>query len=959
MDRSKKRQTFAPERPSSVAVGESKATGRYLTRPTLQFKRYSSPPGTLHLSEGIGQQSQTPNRAPSPDIGRRSGLSRKHYYGSLEALNSLHLHNGNELGESAGRFRMESGEIGVQPSMLQNGFVTRQGSGVHLENPEFQTRWYFKYFLGKVHQNFVGIDGSKSPFILSVCLTDADNYGVPQYRAILWRKTGGQKLCIPYQPNKPITPKAVLQAYGVNKVDKGPREVLNPEIQKELLVLEEQEGSVNFKFGILYAKQGQTTDDEVFSNVHVSEDFERFLELMGDKIELKGWQKYRGGLDVKNNMTGLHSLYTIYEGHEIMFHVSTMLPFTPDNPQQVERKRHIGNDIVIIVFQDWDDKSFSFSPPTIKSKFVHIYALVSYRKTDNSYRLTVFSEKNVPIFGPPLPCPPVFNDHQEFRDFLLVKLMNGEKAAYGSPTFSNRRQRTLDSLITRLLQDHMHEKLGARKSWNDVITDSSRGNRRKSMEKEQAFLQFGQSLKLKTIVKGDAPTSLASTSGNLKSEPWKPQCILEDFSTKIFCGDSWGDSLVLGTEDGIQMLQGAKHRYLFDKSVVAKQMSVVEAFGLLLFRVDKGKEFHSSKLYVFRLTDFEDEDEEPKTRQFCKNHRVEKSKGCHLFAVSQSGDGELKLAVAVGRKVTLLRWKHPVVWSTWSVGSNKDVADGFEIIKEVSVGEAPTLMTLVYTSSHESLVCVGYKHQFDLISEAGNVSKIHSIDKQKKATLVSAVDVYEEEESELLISFNHQSIFKRLTGEQSSSFSFQWNSAPNSVVCAFPYLLAFTTNTIEIRLVVNANLVHTLVLPKVCLISAKADIYFSASPPKSSNASSQATGSVQPPSASTVQEKTSLYKISTISLMGQFLDPPLSRKTHDDVHHAEPNAALDSSSEELSVTRQFSDSSLESQDTIDGDLPTKAPANITASCSQSRKVSEPVDPRGAVKYSSNGLWTTV
>ena len=33
-------------------------------------------------------------------------------------LNSLH-YTGNELGENAGRFRMESGEIGVQPSMLQ------------------------------------------------------------------------------------------------------------------------------------------------------------------------------------------------------------------------------------------------------------------------------------------------------------------------------------------------------------------------------------------------------------------------------------------------------------------------------------------------------------------------------------------------------------------------------------------------------------------------------------------------------------------------------------------------------------------------------------------------------------------------------------------------------------------------------------------------------------------------
>lgn len=52
-----------------------------------------------------------------------------------------------------------------------------------------------------------------------------------------------------------------------------------------------------------------------------------------------------------------------------------------------------------------------------------------------------------------------------------------------------------------------------------------------------------------------------------------------------------------------------------------------------------------------------------------------------MFAVSQSGEGELKLAVAVGRKVTLLRWKHPEVWSTWSVGSDENVVDGFETFK--------------------------------------------------------------------------------------------------------------------------------------------------------------------------------------------------------------------------------------------------------------------------------------
>ena len=53
------------------------------------------------------------------------------------------------------------------------------------------------------------------------------------------------------------------------------------------------------------------------------------------------------------------------------------------------------------------------------------------------------------------------------------------------------------------------------------------------------------------------------------------------------------------------------------------------------------------------------------------------------------------------------------------------------VIQEVTVGEAPILMTLVFTSAHESLVCVGYKHQFELISESGNVSRIHVVDKQK------------------------------------------------------------------------------------------------------------------------------------------------------------------------------------------------------------------------------------
>jgi hypothetical protein len=36
-----------------------------------------------------------------------------------------------------------------------------------------------------------------------------------------------------------------------------------------------------------------------FKKERGSKEFERFLTILGNKIRLKGWDKYRGGLDVK------------------------------------------------------------------------------------------------------------------------------------------------------------------------------------------------------------------------------------------------------------------------------------------------------------------------------------------------------------------------------------------------------------------------------------------------------------------------------------------------------------------------------------------------------------------------------------------------------------------------------------------------------------------------------------
>jgi RAP1 GTPase activating protein 1 len=144
--------------------------------------------------------------------------------------------------------------------------------------------------------------------------------------------------------------------------------------------------------------------------------FNQFLTFLGERIELKGWKGYKAGLDVNDGQTGTHSYYTKWQGYEIMFHVAPLLPFNANDKQQLERKRHIGNDIVVIIFQD-SDIPFQFS--TISSKQNHVFAFV--KPQEDSYKLTIVSKNGVPAFKPDLPQPAMFDRSAVSRDFFLHK----------------------------------------------------------------------------------------------------------------------------------------------------------------------------------------------------------------------------------------------------------------------------------------------------------------------------------------------------------------------------------------------------------------------------------------------------------------------------------------------------------------------------------------------------------
>jgi len=182
---------------------------------------------------------------------------------------------------------------------------------------------------------------------------------------------------------------------------------------------------------------------DMYSNEHGSSDFEEFIEFLGDKIQLSEWvqaENFCGGLSTHD---GTQSVFTKWQNFEIMFHISTMLLHKPKtDPHFVEKKRHIGNDCVVIIFKE---DAQPFSPDVMMSHFNHVYIVIqklSGRKKDPTrYKISVSSKESVVPFKPLLPHPPIFEKGPVFRDFLLRKLINAERAAHYAPDFLERNLR--------------------------------------------------------------------------------------------------------------------------------------------------------------------------------------------------------------------------------------------------------------------------------------------------------------------------------------------------------------------------------------------------------------------------------------------------------------------------------------------------------------------------------------
>ncbi|XP_022916319.1 rap1 GTPase-activating protein 1 isoform X2 [Onthophagus taurus] len=315
---------------------------------------------------------------------------------------------------------------------------------------------YRRFFVGREHTTLIGYDETLGSALISVKTENVANQD--HTRILLRLKTGTMheivpSSCLGSTPSPSKMAKLLNEQLNIDNFVP----VLYPKASHLIANYDEHVLVTNFKFGVLYQKFGQTTEEDLFCNNITTPAFDDFLNLLGRRIQLKDHRGYRGGLDIQNGHTGDEAVYEVFKEREIMFHVSTMLPYTESDPQQLQRKRHIGNDIVAIVFQE---ENTPFSPDMIASHFLHAFIVVQVvdANTPNKrYKVSVTARDDVPFFGPTLPTPAIFHHNSEFKEFLLTKLINAENACYKAEKFAKLELRTRTSLL-QSLTDELKEK---------------------------------------------------------------------------------------------------------------------------------------------------------------------------------------------------------------------------------------------------------------------------------------------------------------------------------------------------------------------------------------------------------------------------------------------------------------------------------------------------------------------
>jgi len=135
------------------------------------------------------------------------------------------------------------------------------------------------------------------------------------------------------------------------------------------------------KVGVIYVGPSQSKEPEILANTRGSTDFDDFLEGLGTKVKLDGAKFNTQGLSGETD--GEYTYAWRDRVTEVVYHVPSMMPTClEDDPQCTNKKMHIGNDHVNIIFNR-SGQVFDFDTFNSQFNYVNIVVTPASRIFDN------------------------------------------------------------------------------------------------------------------------------------------------------------------------------------------------------------------------------------------------------------------------------------------------------------------------------------------------------------------------------------------------------------------------------------------------------------------------------------------------------------------------------------------------------------------------------------------------
>jgi hypothetical protein len=138
------------------------------------------------------------------------------------------------------------------------------------------------------------------------------------------------------------------------------------------------------KIGVIYVAPGQQDEREILANTGGSLEFQEFLQNLGEVVDIRDHQGNLGGLDPSGSAGTISISYADWQ-FDVIFHIVPLMPTDPSDDQQVLKKRHVGNDIVHIV---WSDHYRDYRPDTMLTHFNFII-IVIYPLSKGLFRIQI------------------------------------------------------------------------------------------------------------------------------------------------------------------------------------------------------------------------------------------------------------------------------------------------------------------------------------------------------------------------------------------------------------------------------------------------------------------------------------------------------------------------------------------------------------------------------------------